>query len=162
MENSYKFLEVIIQKKDDVFIAKCPSFPFCIAKAKSKKTALKNLRKLITKTISKKIDKTLTHLFEKNKFNEVIINPNKKQKENHYIYTIQKNNKLLTILLKLHTLTSNTTESLTNNQTKTTYKLDSQLHKSPKKNINIQNIKEELLITELENSILLGYPICLN
>tara|TARA_B100001113_G_scaffold218803_1_gene179474 strand:- start:704 stop:1192 length:489 start_codon:yes stop_codon:yes gene_type:complete len=162
MKQTPQFLEIIIQQEGDYFIAKSPLFPFCIGKAKTKKTALKRLRLLIAKTLYKKIDKVLIDLFDNDKFSEIIVNPNQINKCQHYLYSLKKNNQWVTILLKLYSLNITTNYLMEPYSPNINYNEHLLARKNNFQVADMNDILSEMLVSEIENTILLGYPICLN
>jgi predicted RNase H-like HicB family nuclease len=151
-----QFLEIIIQKEDNYFIAKCPSLPYCIAKRKTKKTALNALKKLIHKALSAQLQVQLSHLIDNNCFEEVVLKPSSAPSETHYIYSLANQKSKLSILLQLTSLNEASSYKTTDSA--------SPIHPSGQTFAKSDNSLENsgLSIESFETSIILKYPLCLN
>jgi len=151
-----QYLEIIIQKEDKFYIAKCPSLPYCIAKRKTKKTALNALKKLIHKALSDQLDAQLSQLIDSNGYEEVVLKPSTTPSETHYIYSLAKKKSKLSILLQLTSLNEAESYKISN--------ASSPMHPSrptfPQHDNSLEN--SGLSIESFETSIVLKYPLCLN
>lgn len=52
-----KFLVIIFQDEDGMFIAECPSIPGCVSQGKTKQEAEKNIRKAIKECLEVRAEK---------------------------------------------------------------------------------------------------------
>jgi predicted RNase H-like HicB family nuclease len=156
------FLEIIIQQRDDQFLAKSPLFPTCKGKGPTKKEALHVLKKAIAKEVSKQVQSTLTHLFDKEDAKQVIIDPNKPHKEQHYIYDIQNENALLTVFLKLKSLPEYS-HLVPESTRATNERILEPMPDKIKESINTAiSCIEDTVSKQIEETIILGYPLCMN
>ncbi len=155
-------LEVIVQQKDGMFIASSPLFPSCKGKGETEKDALALLGKAITRAVSRQLQVTLGNLFNNKAMHQVIIDTNQPNCAQHYVYDLHNENELLTLFLKFRSLPEYS-HLIPDVMKEANRFLLAPMSNQTKAAINASvNLFEDTVSNQIEETIILGYPLCLN
>ena len=155
-------LEVVVQQKEGMFIASAPLFPSCKGKGETEKVALALLGKAITKAVSKQLQVALGKLFNNEAMNQVIVDTNQTNCAKHYIYDLQNETNLLTLFLKFRALPEYS-HLIPDVMKEANRFLLAPMSNQTKAAINASvNLFEDTVSNQIEETIILGYPLCLN
>jgi predicted RNase H-like HicB family nuclease len=155
-------LEVVVQQKEGMFIASAPLFPSCKGTGETEKVALALLGKAITKAVSKQLQVTLGKLFNNEAMHQVIVDTNQTNGAKHYVYDLQNETNLLTLFLKFKALPEYS-HLIPDVMKEATRFLLAPMSNQTKAAINASvNLFEETVSNQIEETIILGYPLCLN